>query len=289
MRVLPLLFCFAILQQLAFGQSLSVKGFVYKHDTQEGLPYVSIGILNTPKGTSTNLDGSFAMNASKDDTLVFSHIGYRAERVAVADLGAGVYLQQSAVGLKEVAVKSSGRLRSETLGNLRAKTFLLSQGANQYAMLLKTESGDGVLEKLYFHLQPSIYKDARSRAIIKVRVYRNDRGAPGQDLLTENLVWVIDKKEKKVRVDVEEFGILVPREGVFIGFDFLGTLDEKGAFTPYSRTERTVKFKVEFSEGEPAYKTYSKFYGTDWMPTSHRNRSGGTVAISAKFGAKLSH
>lgn len=53
-----------------------VKGIVLDSATLNRLPYVNVKIKNTLIGTAADIRGSFALNASLGDTLVFSMIGY---------------------------------------------------------------------------------------------------------------------------------------------------------------------------------------------------------------------
>lgn len=73
------LFCMLGIQ--SFGQT--VRGTV-KDDANEPLIGVNILKKGSSGGTITDVDGSYQINASSSDTLVFSYIGYRSEEVPVA-------------------------------------------------------------------------------------------------------------------------------------------------------------------------------------------------------------
>ena len=64
----------------AYGaQTYSVKGVVTSHATGEGLPFVSVGIWNTPMGTMTDLKGEYQLSIPAGDSIVviYSCLGYR--------------------------------------------------------------------------------------------------------------------------------------------------------------------------------------------------------------------
>ncbi|MFD0990158.1 SusC/RagA family TonB-linked outer membrane protein [Mariniflexile jejuense] len=61
----------------------SVKGTV-TDETGVPLPGVSIIIKNTTKGTATDFDGNFSINANSKDILVFSFLGFKTQEISVS-------------------------------------------------------------------------------------------------------------------------------------------------------------------------------------------------------------
>ncbi len=82
------------------GKVISAKG--------EALPGVSIVVKGTKRGTSTEVDGSFKINADKDEVLQFSFIGYQNQEITVGENNVvNVTLAESASQLSEVVVIGS--------------------------------------------------------------------------------------------------------------------------------------------------------------------------------------
>ncbi|MCB0509416.1 MAG: carboxypeptidase-like regulatory domain-containing protein [Chitinophagales bacterium] len=77
-KILGLFFLFS----MAFGlkaQEASViqfSGYVLTPDTLLGIPFVTIHINNTNRGTISNVDGFFSFAATEGDTINFSSIGF---------------------------------------------------------------------------------------------------------------------------------------------------------------------------------------------------------------------
>ncbi len=63
--------------RLIAQEKIIVKGIVLDSATLNRLPYVNITVKNTITGTAADSRGSFALNASLGDTLIFSMIGYK--------------------------------------------------------------------------------------------------------------------------------------------------------------------------------------------------------------------
>lgn len=74
-----------LFSNLAWAQSATVSGRITDSESNEPLPGVNVLIKNSTQGTVTDLDGNFALQATPEDVLVFSFIGYLSEEVTVGD------------------------------------------------------------------------------------------------------------------------------------------------------------------------------------------------------------
>ena len=68
----------------------------------EGLPGVSISLLGSTKGTTTDANGNFSIDAEKGDILVFSSIGYEKKEIKIGN-----------ETLLQVSLKTDDKLLSE--------------------------------------------------------------------------------------------------------------------------------------------------------------------------------
>jgi hypothetical protein len=75
-----LLFFFTICT-LANGQQL-IEGKVIDSETRKPLPFVSIGIVGTSQGTSSNLNGEFSLAIKGTVTLKITSIGYESRTIS---------------------------------------------------------------------------------------------------------------------------------------------------------------------------------------------------------------
>jgi TonB-linked SusC/RagA family outer membrane protein len=100
--ILTLLLAFVV--HLSFAQQKTITGKVVDPD---GLPIpgVSIQIKGTQQGTQTDFDGNYSIEASSDQTLVFTYLGYEKQEVPVGGQSTiNATLQQGAEALDEVVV-----------------------------------------------------------------------------------------------------------------------------------------------------------------------------------------
>jgi hypothetical protein len=74
-KFLLLLLFFSITWQV-WAQTEPITGVVKESSTGQTLPGVSVSIKGTTQGVVTDANGRFKINAKKDQTLVFSFIGF---------------------------------------------------------------------------------------------------------------------------------------------------------------------------------------------------------------------
>ena len=83
-----LTFLFSIIALKVFCQDKPViqfSGMVYSqaNGAQSPLPFVGIGILRTRHGTYSDANGFFSMAAQTGDTILFSSLGYKSQRLVL--------------------------------------------------------------------------------------------------------------------------------------------------------------------------------------------------------------
>jgi thiol-disulfide isomerase/thioredoxin len=105
--MMRLVFIFFLLaNSLAFGQRKVVEGMIVDANTREPIPFASIGILGTPRGTSSNLKGEFSLAVEGQFAIRVSCLGYETQEVQnlSAEERALILLKPSATQLKELVV-----------------------------------------------------------------------------------------------------------------------------------------------------------------------------------------
>jgi len=97
------------------AQDVAVRGTV-KDNQGNPLPGVSVVIKNTTRGTTTLPDGAFAIQADKQDILVFSFLGYSKQETQVGDRDViNLVMQEENRQLSEVVVIGYGTQRKKDI------------------------------------------------------------------------------------------------------------------------------------------------------------------------------
>ncbi|WP_298711116.1 SusC/RagA family TonB-linked outer membrane protein [Chitinophaga sp.] len=95
---------------MAFKQ---VTGVIRDAATNASIPGVTVMVRGTAKGTTSNAEGRFSLEANEGDVLVFSAIGFKAKDITVgAENSYTILLETDEKGLGEVVVTALGVKRS---------------------------------------------------------------------------------------------------------------------------------------------------------------------------------
>ena len=101
----------------AFAQeTYPLKGKVISKADNEGLPGVSIRVLNSNVGSETDLDGSFTIQVTQGDVLEFSYLGFSTQKITVnSQKNLNILLEEDNSVLDEVVVVGYGTQRKSHL------------------------------------------------------------------------------------------------------------------------------------------------------------------------------
>ena len=104
--------CFLTLPLLA--QDVSITGTVSSAEDGTTLPGVNIAVKGTTRGTTTDVNGTYQLNAPTGSTLVFSFIGFSTQEVPIGNrTTVNVKLATDAAQLQEVVVTALGIAREK--------------------------------------------------------------------------------------------------------------------------------------------------------------------------------
>lgn len=97
---------FLLSSSLVFGQRKVVEGIILDASTRQPIPFASIGILGTSRGTSSNLKGEFSLSVEGQFAIRVSCLGYETQEAKnlSVDERALILLKPSATQLKELVV-----------------------------------------------------------------------------------------------------------------------------------------------------------------------------------------
>jgi len=93
----------------AFAQKEEVfTGILVDSATFSPLPFVSVRVKNSMRGTSTDIQGNFSISATQRDTLVFSLVGYQTIEQSCWNWEPSVIrMTEKGILLKEVTIEST--------------------------------------------------------------------------------------------------------------------------------------------------------------------------------------
>lgn len=94
------------LQNTYAQENITVEGNVSAAGENAGpLPYITILVKGTTRGTTTDFDGNYSISAAPDATLVFSYVGFKTKEIPVdGQTQIDVQLEEDIAGLDAVVV-----------------------------------------------------------------------------------------------------------------------------------------------------------------------------------------
>ncbi|MEN8857384.1 MAG: SusC/RagA family TonB-linked outer membrane protein [Flavobacteriaceae bacterium] len=102
------IFLFCCFSLVSFSQEIKVSGTIKDDRTNETLPGVSILKKGTKFGTSSEIDGTYTIEAKINDILIFSYLGYKTKEVKVTSSKINISLEEDAQNLDEIVIIGYG-------------------------------------------------------------------------------------------------------------------------------------------------------------------------------------
>lgn len=185
------------------------------------IPFVNIWVENEAIGTTAEENGDFSI-ALKDNnkTLVFSAIGYETAKLKATQV-ALVILKSTDYQISEVVIAKRFETKEKEIGNTNSA---ISQAFDNGPRIdVKYFPYYQEYKKTKYIKQVVINTDSKiETAICKIHFYSvAENGFPGAPLLDKDFIVTIKQGLKKTRIDLTQFSLRMPKNGVFIGFEKL--------------------------------------------------------------------
>ncbi|MGL2999733.1 carboxypeptidase-like regulatory domain-containing protein [Flavobacterium sp. RSSB_23] len=251
-----LLFAF----QFSFSQ---LKGVVKDSISGQPIPYVNIWVENENIGTTSELDGTFTINTTSDKVLVFSAVGYLRKKARVAD-NQGILLSLEVNHLKDVLVQKRLGKEQIEINTFKSKEVNSYHSADNKPTIIVTHiKNSSIIEEHPFIQKITFLSNSQlATAKIKLRIYDvAPDGGPGANYNDETIIVSLKKGKRKNTIDVSDQNIIIPKQGLFIGFEWIIIKENKYTFN------YTIDQKGNKRIGDLINKT-SKIYsdGQDYQP-----------------------
>ena len=208
---------FLIVSQFAFSQ---IRGVVKDSISGEPIPYVNIWVENETIGTTSEANGSFFLEASKQKNIVFSVLGYEKKIIKGSEISL-VNLKPTTYELNEIVVLNKKQSKKIEIGNIKDAIFQsFDNGPKVEAKFFPYQSS---YSKTKFIKEVTIFTDSRiDSATIKIHFYSVDEnGAPGKELLNKDFVVTLKKGVLRHKFDVSHFDMVFPENGIFVAYEKL--------------------------------------------------------------------
>lgn len=229
--------------------SAQTKGIVLDSVSRKPIPYVNIWVENENIGTTSEENGEFSIGTTeKNKNLIFSVLGFEKKIIKVS-AASQVELKPIAYQLDEVVLSRRHETKEKEIGKIKGVIFQAFENGPRIDIRFFPYST--AYKKTKYIKKVTIFADSRiEKTTVKIHFYNVDaNGFPGEELLNKDLIVTLKKGVFKNRVDVTEFDLKMPKNGIFVGFEKL--LIEK------NKIEKTIT--DPYTRKVTIYKTYSPY------------------------------
>ena len=241
---LHLIFLFSI--TLCFGQTV-----IKDKQTQTAVSYANISFGNG-NGMFADDEGLFIFTKKlypDVDSLYVSALGYKLITVATSNLTDLMFLEPDVDELNEVVIRTKidRKFKEETL-----KPYLDDDYYHCWLPTIESEISvffpnedeqDKQIVTVHFPITLES-KDWGKRkkknadkqpfsTLFKAKFYSNNNGVPGKELVFETIVFrATEKGGDAYNLDVSQYDIMMPENGVYVSLQVLGYTDDSGKLLP---------------------------------------------------------
>lgn len=206
---------------LLFGTTVSsqIKGIIIDENNKP-ISYVNIWVENENNSTTSEENGGFIINCLPNKMLIFSALGYEKKTVKAAE-SEKVILKINAFELKEVLISKRFETREIEIGKVKNETYqAFENGPRIDAKFFPYYSK---YKRTRYIKQVNFFTDSQiESASFKVHFFMvNSDGSPGDELMNKDFIVSVKKGVKKTFFDVTDFGLKMPKNGIFVGFEKL--------------------------------------------------------------------
>ncbi|WP_321343642.1 carboxypeptidase-like regulatory domain-containing protein [uncultured Draconibacterium sp.] len=129
------MFCYVLFLLIfpftVFGQSSRISGTVYDADGVT-LPGVTVMVVGTTNGTTTDIDGKYTINANAEDVLQFSYIGFKTQEIQLSGkTTVDVTMAVETIGIDEVVAIGYGTQRkgevTSAIASVKSEDFTVGK------------------------------------------------------------------------------------------------------------------------------------------------------------------
>ncbi len=251
-KLFPLLLL--LVTQISYSQVFKVLDSVKKYP----ISYATISFGNG-NGTFADAEGNFRFSKKwypDIDSLYISALGHKELVIATKNLPENILLVQNVAELKEVIITAEKKRKYKTkkiASNVHNDYFncWLPTVESEIAVFFpKNTSKPTKIASVYLPVKVESSNRNASKGqpfstLFKMQFYENTRGFPGARLPYEDIIFKItDKDKSNFELNVSEYKVYIPKEGVFVSIQVLGYADKTG------KLQQTKKYhEVETRKG----------------------------------------
>ncbi|QMU64607.1 MAG: hypothetical protein GKR88_10115 [Flavobacteriaceae bacterium] len=261
----------AFLFSQIYSYSQEKKLIILDENNNQPVEYCSVSVIGKDRGEYSDSKGLVKINSNESDSLLISHILYNEVKIKFKTIKDTIWLSQKNQFLDEVVISSSKDF-NEWSKERKEKHQWNIQPKTEFSVFFEKNKDIQTLSKIRFPIENLIELKSENihRAIFRLILYSNDKGKIGEKINTENIIYSLSDESKSIIFDLGEI-YKIPKEGVFLGIEFIGFEDLNKSIL---ENERNNYIKLSFASTKSSKTFYSnKFINNGKWSLLEKNTS----------------
>lgn len=262
----PLIFLFLF----TISVKAQVKGVVLDSITKQPIAYAAVAIENTTTGVNTEPDGSFELpETGTHKNLIVSLLGYQTKKVSISNCKT-IFLAPTVNSIETVVIQSKLATSEITVGELKKSNYGFGNGGFASIYAKKIVSNPEIEKHPFIKDFTFITRSSIKNAKINVIFYEiDDNGNASNCYLEQEITVTVKKGKHKNTVNVSEYNIKIPSNGLFIGFR---TLIIEANKYKYNYTKEGEKNSFKGVLYEPSIQGFKSENANVWMLSNNKTK-----------------
>jgi hypothetical protein len=185
-------------------------------------------------GTYTNENGVFNLNNRINDTIKLTHISYNDFEIIASNIKDTIILSPNSIILKEILV-NNGKKISKYIDfpkkNSSYSSFpVISKSEIVTLVIPNKDNIDSFISKLDFKFEKKKSNDnaLNTKTALRVNIYSSKNKKIKTKIYSSDVFIIDATKKDKIEVDLDENYIELEKNGLFIGIEVIGDIDNNG-------------------------------------------------------------
>ena len=198
-----------------------IKGIVLD-ESNKPIPFVNIWVENENIGTTSEENGSFSIHVGdQNKVLIFSALGFETKKVKFSE-AEKVVLKETAFQLDEVIISKSKSTVEIEIGGSKNINHTYFPGGVPWIYAKRFNYSNDFSKTPFIKNTIIFTKSEIKNATFKLRIFEvNKEGAPGLDLLNEDIIVIVKKGKGENKTDLTKYNLVLPQNGIFIAFEWM--------------------------------------------------------------------
>lgn len=195
------------------GQNISGKVIDFSND--EPLVYVSIGVMETTKGTISDEKGNYKLDVAGQTnnlTVRFSMIGYKSQTFTIEELSknqAVIKLKSEPIQLAPITIKPSGQIKE--IGTMKYSSGIVcgwggTDFGKGHEIGLKIELGTLPVRIKSLHFR--LHKQSFDSSLFRLHIREIVDNMPLNELLDKNILIPVTKESGWIDIDLSKYNLV---------------------------------------------------------------------------------